>query len=387
MTSRARRIDAALARVQPERLLSLLVDSVDAYSPSFDEEPATSVFARHLKREGISYERQRVPHHAGSAARSNLLIRVGREPLGLLLVGHVDTIPSGNGRMEFTGATVMGDTLVGLGSADMKSGCAAMVEAALAMASSDVVLDRGLGVALVVGEEEYGDGSSALPAAFNAPLVVVGEPTSLLPCVDHFGYMECRFETRGTRSHAALPSHGANAIHGMLAWLLAVLDGLSTAYPVEGVAVSPRLIRGGDTLFIVPDECAALLDVHWKPGVNPSRVLEIIERTRNAVFKSHPGCQLAFEKLFESKPYANGPDHPRLDPLRLAFERTGLDWAPGVFRSHSDAGLFQDRGSVTVVCGPGALEAAHAPGESVSLHETEAAARLYTALAMELCAT
>ncbi|MSP93314.1 MAG: M20 family peptidase [Myxococcales bacterium] len=383
----AGRLEAVLRRIDAARLRTLLCGAVDAYSPTYAEDPATAVFAAHLLSEagirhaGLRVERQRVARPSGPLC-DNLLIQLGPAPLGLLLVGHVDTIVAGDGAMEFRPAAVAGDLLTGLGAADMKSGCAAMVEAVLAVAASGVRLERGIGVALVVGEEEYGDGSLALPAHFHAPLIVVGEPTSLQPCASHYGYLECRMRSHGARAHAALTGHGGNAIHAMLAWMLGVLEALPAVQPDATVAANPRLIRGGDTLFVVAEHCEAMLDVHWQPGADAVSLLACIETVRSAVAASHPACRLELEPLFAAPAFVNDPAGAALGPLRSAFEATGLAWAPGTFPSHSDAGIFQARGGATVVCGPGALAAAHAPGEAVSLLQTEAAARLYAALAV-----
>ncbi len=378
-------LDAVLRHVDVARLEALTVAVVDAYSPTYAEGPATAIFARHLEQHGLTVTRQPVVNPDGAALRHNLLVRLGPGPLGLLLVGHVDTIASGPGDMAFAGAQLDGDVLTGLGAADMKGGCAAQVEAMLALAASGIPLARGIGLALVVGEEEYGDGSLALPAEWHAPLCLIGEPTSLEPCTSHFGYAECHLTANGTRAHAALSGAGGSAIHAMLTWLLAVLDGMPSSDPAGIIAANARLIRGGDTLFVVADRCDAMLDVHWAPAVDPAEVLQRIDDSREAAQWGHPGCQLNCEVLFQAAAFANSGDDPRLAAMRAAFQQQDLQWVPGVFPSHSDAGLFTDRGSLTVVCGPGALSAAHAPGESVLLSEVATAARLYAATAALAC--
>ncbi len=377
---------AVLGCINPGRVRALTAAAVDAYSPTYAEEPATAVFAHFLQAHGLHVTRQPVANPDNKAPRHNLLVRLGPEPLGLLLVGHVDTIPGGQDAMAFHGAAIADDILTGLGAADMKGGCAAAVEAILALAASGVQLQRGVGLALVVGEEEYGDGSVALPPNFLAPLCLVGEPTSLEPCTSHFGYAECRLTASGTRAHAALSGAGGSAIHAMLTWLLAVLDGMPGSDPAGTIAANARLIRGGDTLFVVADSCDALLDLHWAPGVEAADVLKRVEDSREAALWGHPACNLTSETLFQAAAFAHAEDEPRLEPLRAAFAQQNIEWLPGVFPSHSDAGLFVDRGSVTVVCGPGALSAAHAPGESVALREVEAAARLYATVAVLACA-
>ncbi len=385
MAKLAAQLHEVLRQLVPQRLEQGLLAAVNAYSPTFEEQPATEIFALQCQEAGLVVQRQEVPHPQGGAPRHNLLIQLGPQPLGLVLVGHVDTIVAGTGEMAFTGAQLQGDVLTGLGAADMKGGCVAMIEAMRALKASGVTLDRGVALALVVGEEEYGDGSAALPADLVAPLVLVGEPTSMQPCVRHFGYLEQRLAVHGERAHAALSAQGGSAIHGMLAWLLSVLDGFAAAYPGGQVAANPRLIRGGDSLFVVAEHCEALLDIHWHPDLDPQVLIRHLETLRAASAVNHPPCRFERETLFQSNAFAYHHTDPRMAPAQEAMAATHIPWQPSEFPSHSDAGLFHERGALTLVCGPGALTAAHAAGESVTMQEVLKAAEFYAACAVLAC--
>jgi acetylornithine deacetylase len=296
-------------------------------------------------------------------------------------VGHVDTVPLIDEEEQRQHRD--GDILHGLGTADMKSGCAAIVEAVIAVVKSGVELTRGLTVALVVGEEEYGDGSEALLEWRTAPLTVIGEPTGLVPCVDHYGYYECRMTVQGARAHAALPEMGASAIHAMLAWMQLILE--SGAETTHGLTISPRQISGGAGLFMVAQECEAAIDIHAPPGVEHSVIDALIEQARTAAQATHPRCELQFEQLYWATGYTNPADDPQLGAVNRAFRATGLDWSPTAFRSHSDGSLFHQKGSIPLICGPGRLEVAHTRHEHVSLQETRDAARLYAAIIDAVC--
>ena len=202
------RLDAILGLIDEAQLVTLLTDAVEQYSPSYAEEPAMQVFAERLNECGVRYMRQPLPPDSGPATdtRANLIIELGPQPSALMWVGHVDTVPLIDEEEQRLHRD--GDILHGLGTADMKSGCAAIVEAVIAVVKSGVELKRGLTVALVVGEEEYGDGSEALLEWRTAPLTVIGEPTGLVPCVDHYGYYECRMTARGARACCAAGNGG-----------------------------------------------------------------------------------------------------------------------------------------------------------------------------------
>lgn len=381
-----RGLDDVLQKINPERVASLLERAVHKYSPSYKESAAVHVFTDALEEAGVPYRLQHVPiddeEEAGDADRANVIIEVGPSPPALLWIGHVDTIPLHHGE-ELT-VRREGDVLFGLGAADMKGGCVAAVEAVTALVEAGVELQRGLAVALVVGEEEYGDGSRALEEELAAPLMVIGEPTGLVPCTDHFGYLELRLDAEGRRAHAALPEVGQNAIHAMLRWLLLLTEELRRPPFGEAVALNLREISGGTGLFIVPDACEAVLDIHLPPDTGPEHVLARVEEVRDRV-AAEEGVRLSYERLHWSMGYAQPREDPLLAPLLRAFSSVGLDFAPSAFRSHSDGNLLYRRGVKPVICGPGELELAHRREERVSLAEVQRAARLYAALFLEAC--
>jgi acetylornithine deacetylase len=374
-----------LDKLDKIRLFGLLTEAVAQYSPSFAEEPAMEVFAARLGQNGISYLRQPVAQAGGPIAdhRANLIIELGPQPASLMWVGHVDTVPIVD--EEEQRIHQEGDILHGLGTADMKSGCAAMVEALIASVKSGVEFKRGLIVALVVGEEETGDGSEALLKTHTAPLTVIGEPTGLLACVDHYSYYECRLQVRGTRAHAALPEIGASAIHAMLEWMRYILEIGNARYFTRGLSVNTREINGGAGHFMVAEQCEAVVNIHAPPDMPIATIEALIDEARLKALTTHPGCDLVYENQFWAAGYSNQAEDPLLEPLLRAYQLVGLDWQPTAFRSHSDGGLFHQQGSITVICGPGRLEVAHTRGEHVSLHETWQATRLYTAMIYEAC--
>lgn len=376
-------LESILGELDDERLEDLVVESVRQYSPSLAEEPATEVFESALNAAGVPSFRQPVETEEDSERdRANLVVHLGPEPAALLLVGHVDTIPLRHD--EEHKVRREGDLLYGLGSADMKAGCAAMVEAVAALAGSKVPLKRGLKVALVVGEEEFGDGSEAVAESLDVPLTVIGEPTGLIPCIDHYGYLEYRLTAEGRRAHAALPEVGDNAIHVMLSWITEVLRRTTSLPAGNQAAVNLREIRGGTGLFVIAEQCEALLDVHLPPGLDGRVFSDIISEAKKELPKSALP-HVSFEELFWAPGYATPPDDSRLFPLMQAFELAGHQWNAGTFRSHSDAPILHAAGSLPIVCGPGRLEVAHTRFEHVSMSEVREAARLYSAMVHSVC--
>lgn len=377
--------DLAIGKVRPERLRNLLVEAVKIYSPTYAEAAVCRLFADALgAHPDIDLVLQPVPGPSDDPGRVNVIAFLGPRPPAVMLVGHVDTIPLQH--EEKTPVTRLeNDILFGLGSCDMKSGCAAMVEAILAVAESGLSLEKGMAVALVVGEEEYGDGATALLTEYGAPLVIVGEPTNLSPCTKHYSYAEMGLTATGRQVHAAMARRSHNAIHGLLAWLDGLLDRIGT-YENEGETImSVREIRGGGNLFVTPDACEAVLDVHSPPDLSKQDLHRVMQEAKEEAERKCD-CVFSMETLYESAGFLVDESQPALIPLREAFASQQLPWQSGVFLSHCDAPLFHRAGSITLVCGPGRLERAHTRKEHVYLADVDAMARVYAAVLANTCA-
>ncbi|MDX9801937.1 MAG: M20/M25/M40 family metallo-hydrolase, partial [Spirochaetia bacterium] len=108
--------------VNTKRLYALFQNMVDFYSPSGKEEDLTDFLENVLMVTGLTVERQPVDE-----SRSNLLISSGSREQDTLFLGHIDTVPAYD--KEHYGFSDDNGLCRGLGTADMKSGCAAKIEA------------------------------------------------------------------------------------------------------------------------------------------------------------------------------------------------------------------------------------------------------------------
>ncbi len=354
--------------IDQDRLVEQLVRLVDTYSPTYAEGPALELLEELLDDARLPYFRQSMPDED---ERYNLIVTIGPEPIEMMWVGHVDTVALYD--EEQREVTIEEGCVWGLGSADMKGACIAAIEALRLLREHHETLEHGVRVALVVGEEEYGDGSLRLLEEFSAPIIVIGEPTNLVPCSSHYGYYEIALRAFGERAHAAVPEVGQNAIHGLLGWLQELLQAIGAEEWATGCAVTPRRIDGGSPLFAVPEKCEAHVDVHLAPGLSFEEFQLPLERALKLAADEHPGCRFESEVLFASP----GFESDGAAVLKTAFERSDLPWVPAPFRSHSDAAMFHAAGMNTIVCGPGALEVAHRPDENLAIAELTRATRLY----------
>jgi acetylornithine deacetylase len=296
------------------------------------------------------------------------------------MVGHVDTVPAWN--LEEYAAEEEWGVVRGLGAADMKGGCAAMLEAWLALAALPGGQQPPVGLLFVVGEEENGDGSARFLEDCQPPWVVIGEPTSLTPCLSHYGYLEVALTTQGRRIHSSLPELGHNAIESMLRFLLLLGNQPLFKRDSTQVVYSIREMSSSRAGFVVPDQGETYIDLHLPPDMSPESVQESI---RACVAKAEvliPGLNISLSFDFSSQGYALDGFGSFSGIMEDVYTQLNLPLRFSPFRSHSDGNLFFGAGCRPMILGPGSLETAHTADEQTSLSEVEAAARIYAALCL-----
>lgn len=361
--------------VQPERLRNLLKNLIDTYSPSGKEEEILGYTEKYLKKQGLKVEKQEVDEN-----RYNIVVLPEKlDEVDVWYVGHLDTVTAYD--LEDYGFSQEGDTVFGLGAADMKAGCAAMVEAFSVLAELKETFPP-VGLALVVGEEEDSDGAKELIREQSFQWAIIAEPTDMTVCLSHYGYLEILLRTQGLRAHSSLPELGQNAIETMLKLLLKVTE--FTTSKTDGLVYNIKQLSGFPGGFVVPDMCEAWLDLHLPPNSRIDVIKTEMEQLVESASESIAGLNayLRFENTYSG--YQISQQRPLVRKLREAFKKISLPWEPQDFRSHSDGNVLWAAGVDPIMLGPGRLDAAHTPQESVSLDQVVQAAQLYLNFALSL---
>jgi len=362
--------------IKPERLRKLVQRLIDIYSPSGKEEEITEFLYGYLKRQGLPVVRQAVGEH-----RQNLVVVPPERENQLVLVGHLDTVSAFD--LDRYGYLEQGDRIEGLGAADMKGGCAAMVEAYLALWSRHAsTLPAAL--ALVVGEEEEGDGAEKFVEEFHFPWALVGEPTDMRPCLSHHGYIEMQLSTQGERKHASLSAREKNPVDVMLQLLLRISNYFSVKRPE--LVYNLRDLFSSQAGFSVPERCEAGLDVHLPPEAPVGEIMMELEElvSTHGQKEKDPAVGRAFRFQTVDGGYVLPEKGLVVDLLKGAYERRQIAWSPQSFRSHSAANQLWAAGIKPILLGPGRLEEAHIPDEAVSFAQVHLAAQVYRDLCTSL---
>jgi len=331
----------------------------------------------------------------------------------LVLNGHVDVVPAGEAGWHADPFTPRwaGDRLVGRGAVDMKSQLAACVYAARHLADrverGDLDLDGRLVVESVAGEEDGGVGAAAAalanPYPFERDAAIVTEHTDGRVVTATEGCLMARIGIEGRPAHAARKWQGESVLP-QFDRVREALDRLEreraerVTHPLYDRFETPLpvvvgRVDAGTWASNVPGELTADVGV----GVAPGESVDAVERElRDALtaaaadddwLADHPPTVDRLGVQFGSAEI--GPDERVVSALQDALRaagRTESDVAPAGETYGSDARHYIGAGVPTVVFGPGRIEAAHFPEESVHWPDVEAAADVLAGTARRVLA-
>lgn len=365
--------------------------SVSSVSPEFDMSNRTAAerIAGWMEGMGFAVELQEIPGHPG---KLNVIGTLGRGAGGLVLAGHMDTVPYDHDQWDsdpFT-LTERDGNYYGLGISDMKGFIGLALHAASLHQAKD--LKQPLILVATADEESSMCGARALAEAGKpkARYAVIGEPTSLMPVHMHKGILMEAVKVVGHSGHSSDPSLGKNALEGMhkaIAGLLQYRGELQHKHHDAHFKVpTPTLnlghIKGGDNPNRICPDCELHFDIRILPGMSVEAVRkEARERLTAALDGS--GFGVEFRTLFRGTDPLMTPATSEL--VKTAEELTGHKSEAVAFATEGP--FLQKLGMQTVILGPGDIRVAHQPNESLPLASVEPTLHILEQFIQRFCIT
>jgi acetylornithine deacetylase/succinyl-diaminopimelate desuccinylase-like protein len=342
-----------------EKTKEVLTDLVLLRSTSDDDaKPIVDYVSDRLKRLGLK------PKYYGDKSRPAIVAEHGSG--GVVLSGHLDTVPHGDGWQHEDGEVKAG-RLYGRGACDMKGGCTAMLLAAENLAAANVPFT----LCFTTDEETtmLGAGAAAKDPAFSrAPAILVTEPTAFEIVVKEKGLLQFSVSTQGISAHASMPHLGENAIHKMVG-LLSKLGDLQEIpkNPNSEMTLCVDTIKGGTRINVIPGECSAEIDVRYPPNMNTDSVLEAVRKRIG-----RDGYSLKI--LHELAPVETDASLPAVKALK---ELIGPEAVVTSVPYATEMVMFRDANKALMVCGPGDPRICHCDDEWVDVTEVAKAVDIY----------
>jgi len=305
----------------------------------------------------------------------------GKKPI--ILSGHTDVVPVSKGWSSdpFT-ATIKNEKLYGRGSCDMKGFIACTLAFAPIFKESN--LDRDIHFCYTFDEETACIGAPLLIKELKKRdikngICIIGEPTNMKIIDAHKGMNEYTIHFGGLAGHSSKPHMGVNAIEYASRYinkLLELRQELIKRAPKDCIFDPPHStlsiggISGGIAHNVIADKCKVEWETRPVNKADGDFVTEEIEKfvsekllpdmkkvfPSSYIKKEIIGEVVGFEKLDES------------EACEFVSSITG-DNSREVVSFGTEAGLFQEVGISTVVCGPGSIEQAHKIDEFIELNE------------------
>jgi succinyl-diaminopimelate desuccinylase len=370
----------------------LAADLVRCPSVTPEEGRALGLLQNVLEGAGFACER------ADRGGTPNLFARLG--PRGAArsfgFNGHTDVVPPGDRalwtRDPFGGAIEDG-RLWGRGAADMKSGVAAFVAAACAVAP-DLPADGAIILAVTGDEEgEATDGTVALldwmrERGEAMSVCLVGEPTAAerpgdVVKIGRRGSLTAHLTVEGRQGHAAYPDRARNPVAAMAR----LVDRLAS-HPLDGgtahfgpSTLAPVTIDTGNAATnVIPARCRAALNIRFNDA-HGGASLEGWLREEAARVEAEFGVTVAVAVRVSGEAFLTPPG-PFTDLVaRAVAAETGQAPEFSTTGGTSDARFIRAHCPVLELGLPGPTM--HQADENVAVADIEALARLYERILRE----
>ena len=301
----------------------------------------------------------------------------------IIFSGHTDVVPvSKDWNTDPFVATIKDEKVFGRGACDMKGFIACTL--AYAPIFSKTNLDRDIHFSFTFDEETACQGAPLLinelkRKSMNSGICIVGEPTSMKIIDAHKGCYEYTTYFKGLAGHGSAPDKGINAVEYAVKYiskLIELREILKTKVPKNSTFDPPYTtiqiggISGGIARNVIADRCQ--VDWEMRPVIKKDGEFVNNEMDKYVSTKLLPDMTKIFPKsLIKKEIIGEIIGFNRLEKSEACEFISSLtgDNSREVVSFGTEAGLFQEIGISTVVCGPGSIEQAHKIDEFVTLDQ------------------
>ena len=301
----------------------------------------------------------------------------------IIFSGHTDVVPvSKNWSTDPFIATIKDEKIYGRGSCDMKGFIACTLAYAPIFAKTN--LDRDINFSFTFDEETACQGAAILinelkKKGINSGICIVGEPTNMKIVDAHKGCYEYTTHFEGLAGHGSKPEKGVNAVEFAVKYinkLMELREILKTNAPKNCIFDPPYTtlqiggIAGGIARNVIADKCR--VDWELRPVVKKDGEFVNNQMDEFANTSLLPEMKKIFPKSVIRKEVIGeiiGFDRIENSEASEFISNLTGDNSKEVVSFGTEAGLFQEIGISTVVCGPGSIEQAHKIDEFITLEQ------------------
>ncbi len=373
-----------------EELIDLVCRLVAARTenPPGNETAAAAVLEAFFNKYGIPHER-----HEAEPGRTNVIGRVGPEGESLLLAGHLDVVPPGEGwsTPPFE-PSIREGRIYGRGAADNKGPTASIAMAAACL--NECLRLKGTLLVAGVADEERG---SRLGLEYLLSEGKLRPDCAIIPDVGgnmeeidvaEKGALILELVSRGRQAHGSTPEKGVNALWN----LIAALNRLKAAeWPsAEHRLLSPPtcnlgMMSGGVAPNVVPATATAQLDIRYLPGQSSEDFVGFVEPILKEVQAELQEARFELNVINDLPP-TEVPEQNRLVSLieEATSELLGRRAKPAGMSGATVTKQLIARGITAVGFSAGDSDQAHMADESIAIDELVSFAKVIALVSVRL---
>jgi succinyl-diaminopimelate desuccinylase len=326
----------------------------------------------------IAAEAKRLGLHVqivgASPARPNVIVSTSPTGnTGLLLIGHMDTVPTGDEKLWTyppVSGTIAEGRIYGRGAVDTKGGIASALYALAALAQHPEILSLGRAQLICVPDEESGAtgelgikflASQGLLQGDGAIYAYSGDKILL----GHRGVLRYRITTQGESVHTGSTAwqdgkKGANAVTALAA-VIHQLDSIHLPFSEQPyfdkfrTVITPgTIIEGATAVSMVSASYTALIDIRTTPEFAERTKLEtLLDQAFENARSHYPRVQFEYELLTEIPPVMSNVHAPLFTAAEAAIRAVkGIEPERAVAGPANEGYLLIERG-IPTICGLG----------------------------------
>jgi len=439
-------ITAAMAQVNKERVIKLVRDLVDIPSTTGEERECAEFLVSYMKDLGLEVKLQEITERRANAI--GILKGTGEGP-ALMFNGHLDTAGTGIDEEDYPAlgpiapgfkpkSYIKNGFIFGLGANNMKGGVAAAVTSLDALLLAGVKLKGDVIVAGVAGESEKSPVEGAIRSyrggryqgggygtrylvthGFVPDCAVVCEPAGCHVINAQTGYFFIKVTVKGKSAYQGTKGprfRGISAIEKACSIMGRLREWDSWyaqrhRYDSGMGIIEPHLtigaIEGGWPFkpSYTPAICNLYLDLRVTPAMNPREALDELEEELKKFAAEDPQLKYDLEVYASNVPATvTPPDNYLVQSCLRARElvvgQKQGNFPLGMASAYNDSNIFRQHGIPAIKCGPSggkgpadaqSSEVIHVmsssldEGERLSIDDLVTAARMYVAIAIDIC--
>ena len=320
--------------------------------------------------------------------KANLLATIpaqdGQTEGGIMLAGHTDVVPVAGQFWDSDPFVAIEEEgkIYGRGSCDMKGFIAVLLS--LVPSFKKLPLIKPIHFAFTYDEEVGCIGAEYLveylqKISLQPEGCIVGEPSSMKPIIGEKSRRVYHCQVQGWPAHSSLAAQGCNAIEyasKLITYITKLSKYIKEKGPLDAdfdfpfTTISPNIISGGFASNVIPGTCEFLLEIRYLPQFPLENLHSQIENYINEKLvpemrKKFPKAAIYLKQISDAPGFNALEDAPLTHLVRTV---TGIKKRLKVSYS-TEAGIFQDVGIPTIICGPGDIEQAHQPNEFISIEQ------------------